>query len=68
MNEIAEDEFNNLAITDYIILNPNSTEDYSLHAYLELPTSSRGYWIEVDTAGTINLVSRFRQIADHKQI
>ena len=65
LKNIDNNEFHDSAITDYIILNPNFTDTYALHVYLELPNTSRGYWIEVDDdQEAMNLVSRFRKFAE----
>jgi hypothetical protein len=55
--ELAEQEFQTVAVTDYFILDPDSD---SMAVFLELPIQARGYWIEVDREAAIGLVERFR--------
>jgi len=54
--ELAEHEFQSVAVTDYFILDPDS----DAAVFLELPIQTRGYWIEVDREASIGLVERFR--------
>ena len=54
--ELAEHEFQSVAVTDYFILDP----DADAVVFLELPIQTRGYWIEVDREASIGLVERFR--------
>ncbi|HWN99419.1 MAG TPA: TIR domain-containing protein [Blastocatellia bacterium] len=63
INEIAESEFRSVAVTDYVIVNPDST---STQVFLELPTTSPGYWIEVDNEAATKFVVRFRKLVDKK--
>jgi hypothetical protein len=63
VKEYKEKEFHRLAVTDYIVLNPNEGEDYPLYVFLELPTETRGYWIEVDGEAAVGFVDRFKQLA-----
>ena len=63
INEIPENEFRSVAVTDYIIVNPDSA---SLQVFLELPTASRGYWIEVDNEAATKFVVRFRKLVAKK--
>jgi len=55
--ELAEHEFQSVAVTDYFILDPDSD---ALAVFLELPIQTRGYWIAVDREASIGLVERFR--------
>lgn len=61
---IPEDEFQRLAVTDYIILNPDEDNTYPLNVFLELPIESRGYWIKVEYKAAIEFVNRFRQLQE----
>lgn len=67
VKEYPEKEFRRLAVTDYIVLNPDEDEDHPLHVFLELPMESRGYWIEVDGQAAVGLVDRFKQLAVKKR-
>src|SRR5262245_2824856 len=55
--DLAEQEFQTVAVTDYFILDPDSD---AVAVFLELPIQARGYWIEVDREAAIGLVERFR--------
>jgi hypothetical protein len=55
--ELGEHEFQSVAVTDYVILDPDSD---AVAVFLELPIQTRGYWIEVDREASIGLVERFR--------
>jgi hypothetical protein len=49
------------AITDYIIMNPDSDENNKLRAFLKLPVASGEYWIEVGAGNAaIDLMERFK--------
>ena len=63
--QITEEEFQNAAVTDYFILEPDSD---GLTVLLELPIAARGYWIEVDREAAIGLVGRFRKYASRSPI
>ena len=58
--EIPEDEFREAAVTDYIILNPDTD---SMTVFLELPLSVGGFWIKVKEDSANSLVVRFRKLA-----
>lgn len=62
----SEGTIRRLAITDYIIINPDPDAKHHLHVFLELPIESRGYWIEVDNNAALDLVNRFRQLVEGK--
>jgi hypothetical protein len=62
----SESTIRRLAITDYIIINPDPDATHPLHVFLELPIESRGYWIEVDNNAALDLVNRFRQLVERK--
>jgi hypothetical protein len=59
-SEIPEDEFREAAVTDYIILNPDTD---SMTVFLELPISAGGFWIKVKEDSANSLVVRFRKLA-----
>jgi hypothetical protein len=59
-NEVPEDEFREEAVTDYIILNPDTD---SMTVFLELPISAGGFWIKVKEEAANSLVVRFRKFA-----
>jgi len=61
IQDIQEDEFRRLAATDYIFINPDSD---SLRVFFELPIATPGYWIQVEGEAAIDLVTRFRSLAD----
>jgi hypothetical protein len=62
--EIPSEEFHRAAVTDYIIIDPESD---STEVYLELPVTPRGYWIHVVNAESAGgFAARFRTLAhDH---
>ncbi|HEY0545663.1 MAG TPA: TIR domain-containing protein [Pyrinomonadaceae bacterium] len=60
---IEETVFRRLAVTDYIVFNPEDTEDYPLHVFLELPIESRGFWIQVESEAASYFVERFSYLA-----
>lgn len=66
VKEYQEKEFRRLAVTDYIVLNPDEDEDYPLSVFLELPIETRGYWIEVDGEAAVGFVDRFKHLAEKK--
>jgi hypothetical protein len=66
VKEYQEKEFHRLAVTDYIVLNPDDNEDHPLHVFLELPIETRGYWIEVDGEAAVGFVDRFKQLVGKK--
>jgi len=59
-NEVPEDEFREAAVTDYIILNPDTD---SMMVFLELPISAGGFWIKVKEDSANSLVGRFKKLA-----
>ena len=59
-NEVPEDEFREAAVTDYIILNPDTD---SMTVFLELPISAGGFWIKVKEDSANSLVVRFKKLA-----
>lgn len=67
VREYQEKEFRRLAVTDYIVLNPEEGGDYPLHVFLELPIETRGYWIEVDGEAAVGFVDRFKQLVVKKK-
>ncbi len=58
-NEIPEDDFREAAVTDYIILNPDTD---SMTVFLELPISAGGFWIKVKEDSANSLVVRFKKL------
>jgi hypothetical protein len=60
VNAISAEEFRHIAVTDYIVVNPDSD---SMAVFLELPISARGFWIKVDDEAANSLVVRFRKLA-----
>lgn len=61
ISEIPEEEFNSMAVTDYVILHPDS-DGAQPQVYLEIPISAAGYWIRVDDKGALGFVRRFRKL------
>jgi hypothetical protein len=59
IQEVDAETFRSLAVTHYIVLNP---EDYSPRVLLELPIVSRDFWIEVESEAAYGFVSRFRHM------
>jgi hypothetical protein len=59
-NEVPEDDFREAAVTDYIILNPDTD---AMTVFLELPISVGGFWIKVKEDSANSLVGRFKKLA-----
>ena len=59
--EIPQEEFHRAAITDYVVVDPNSA---SPKVYLELPIGERGYWIYLDDAAALGIKKRFLDMKD----
>jgi hypothetical protein len=60
VREVEKDKFDSLAVTHYVVLNPDCDDDCSSRVFLELPITEPGYWIEVNPEAAINLTNRFR--------
>lgn len=63
---IAEEQFRHIAVTDYIILNPDGGED-PLNVFCELPIKELDHWIKVDAEAALGIVTRFREQFDNKK-
>jgi hypothetical protein len=64
VDEIAIDEFEKLAVTQFMMLNPNvEDEEHPLRVFLELPVRPHYYWIEVDKEAAYTFVERFDAIS-----
>jgi hypothetical protein len=59
IQEVDAEVFRSLAVTHYIVLNP---DDYNPRVLLELPIISRDYWIEVASEAAYGFVARFRHM------
>jgi hypothetical protein len=59
-NEIPEEDFREAAVTDYIVLNPDTD---TMTAFLELPIAAGGFWIKVKEDSANSLVVRFKKLA-----
>lgn len=59
-DKIPANEFRKLVVTDYIIMNADRDD---MQVFLELPTTSHGYWIKVEAKAALGFVSRFRDLA-----
>lgn len=59
VSEIQTDEFRSSAVTDYIVVDPDTP---AVQVFLELPLSERGFWIKVDEEAALDLVVRFRKL------
>jgi hypothetical protein len=64
VKDVPDDQFRQLAVTEYVIINPDFDDKYALRVFLELPVTAGGYWIEVDLEAGTGFVSRFRKLAD----
>jgi hypothetical protein len=56
----SEEDFLKVAVTDYLILNPESGE---VEVFVELRTTSGSYWLKVDAKAAMGFVMRFRELA-----
>ena len=70
IREIPHQKFQNLAVTHYLILNPEAEEPYRLRVFLELPIKQGNYWIEVDSESeaAFGFVTRFRKLMNEETI
>ena len=62
VHEVEEDKFESLAVTHYVVLNPEYENACSPRVFLEIPTKERGYWIETSPEAAIKFTNRFRQM------
>jgi|SRR5579871_820395 len=60
---IPEDQFNHLAVTHFLFLDPEADSGNPPRVFIELPIPSLGHWVEVDTPLAREFVGRFYQIA-----
>jgi hypothetical protein len=56
---IRDDQFTQLAVTDYVVINP---WDSNPRAFLQVPAEPRGLWVEVSGAAALGLVKRFENM------
>jgi len=67
IREIQDDEFNRLAVTHYIILNPEDEGTFPLQVFIELPIVQRDFWVEVNPEAAHNFRERFKRLlASHR--
>jgi hypothetical protein len=64
--EYRESKIRPLAVTDYIIMNPDPDSQHPQYVFLELPVEQRGYWIEVYGGAALDFVNRFRRLVERK--
>jgi hypothetical protein len=62
VREIEKEKFESLAVTHYVVLNPDCDDDCNPRVFLEVPVTEPGYWIEVKLEAAINLTHRFRMM------
>jgi hypothetical protein len=62
VKEIPYDKFHSLAVTDYVILNPDNDDQHPLWVFLELPVNEPDHWIRVDDKGASGFTERFRKM------
>jgi hypothetical protein len=60
VQEVEREKFDSLAVTHYVVLNPDCDDDCSPRVFLEVPVVQPGYWVEVRPDAAINLTNRFR--------
>jgi len=63
---VPHETFRSLAVTHYIILNPDSGE-MNPRVLLELPIPQRDYWIEVSSEAAFGFTARFRHMLEEWQ-
>jgi hypothetical protein len=63
INAIPRDDFSKVAVTDYVILDPDSE---SLQAFLELPIDTTGYWIKAEYSAAMSLSNDFKHWREKK--
>ena len=70
IREIPHQKFQNLAVTHYLVLNPEAEEPYRLRVFLELPVKQGNYWIEVDSESeaAFGFVTRFRKLMNEETV
>jgi hypothetical protein len=57
---VPEEEFNQLAVTDYLLINPENEAE--VEVYIELPVSPRDSWMKVDEDAACGFLLRFSKI------
>ncbi|HEY0558340.1 MAG TPA: toll/interleukin-1 receptor domain-containing protein [Thermoanaerobaculia bacterium] len=62
VHEVEADRFESLAVTHYVVLNPEYDEACHPRVFLEIPTEERGNWIETSPEAAIKFTNRFRQM------
>ena len=67
IKEFPYEQFQNLAPTHFLVLNPEKTADNPLRVFLELPIKDRDYWIEVDTESAYKFAARFRSMLEESR-
>ena len=63
---IPPEKFHSLAVTHYLVLNPEEDENYALRVFLELPLKQRDYWMEVESEAAYGFADRFRKMIEEE--
>jgi len=63
MKPMSKTSFHKMAVSHYLVFVSNGCREEVARVFLELPTGSREYWIEVDRAGALDFYSRFFAVA-----
>lgn len=66
IKEIPHQEFHSLAVTHYLVLNPEEDDHYPLRVFLELPLKQRDYWMEVENEAAFGFAARFRKMVEEE--
>ena len=56
---IPDKEFHRLAVTHYVIMNPEDESEFPLQVFIELPIVQRDYWVEVNSDAAYDFRDRF---------
>jgi hypothetical protein len=64
IKEIPHQKFHSLAVTHYLVLNPEEDDHYPLKVFLELPLKQRDYWMEVENEAAFGFAARFRKMVE----
>jgi hypothetical protein len=60
VHEVETEKFESLAVTHYVVLNPDYEDACRPRVFLEIPTEERGFWIETSAEAAIKFTNRFR--------
>jgi hypothetical protein len=62
VRDIPDTDFRSLAVTDYVIINPDDELQHPLRVYLELPVNEEDHWILVEREAAVGFSERFTKM------